>query len=250
MTLFYPDVSNLQWSNNQQVTDWCAQLLPSGFAGAAHKVSEGDYYTDRYWPVFRDFCAANSIPFIGYHYVTGDNAASQAQLYVNNGGSRNVMLDIEANSGDMNNVWNVVNAFNDKGINVQLVYLPKWYWGQIGSPDLSALAGNQILLVSSSYPGGSGFASSIYAAAGGDGGQGWASYGGCAPAAWQFSDKASIAGLNVDVNAFRGTDIGVLFGTASSPAPPVSPGDNTGGGLPTDDSIYSALGVLSAQWSA
>jgi hypothetical protein len=253
MTLFYPDVSNLQWSSNAQVTTWCSQLLSSGFAGAVHKVSEGNYFADSFWPTFSQYCQANSIPYLGYHYVTTDSAASQASLFTQNNGGINVMLDIEANSGDIDNVWSVVNAFNAAGVNVQLAYLPQWYWGNIGSPDLSSFTSNGILLVSSAYPGGTGFASAIYASGGGDTGEGWAPYGNCTPSAWQFSDQATVGGINVDCNAYLGENIGALFGTSAAPTPPPTPPAppappaNTYLGLPTDPSIFGAVGAISAQ---
>lgn len=253
MTLFFPDLSNNNWSSDQDVTNFLSQLKAEGFAGASHKVSEGSYYSDPYWPVFRDYCAANSIPYIGYHCLTNDDPASQVATYQANGGSPNMMMDHETFNGQNANLdqfWAVVNAFNAAGINVQLEYLPRWFWGTIGSPDLSGLSGNSIVLVSSAYPGGAGYASAIYAGAGGDAGEGWSSYGNCTPGAWQFTDSATIAGHNVDCNAYLGDDIGVLFGTSAAPLPapapaPVAPGNTPG--LPTDDSIFSAVGALSAQ---
>lgn len=224
MTLFIPDLSNNNWSSNQDVTNFLSQLIPQGFAGASHKVSEGNYYQDSYWPVFQQYCQGNSIPYIGYHCLTNDDPASQVQTYQANDGTPNMMMDHEQFNGqnpDINQFWAVVNAFNAANINVQLEYLPQWFWQNIGAPDLSALATSNILLVSSAYPGGSGYASVIYDSAGGDSGEGWTPYGGATPNAWQFTDAANIAGINVDCNAYLGTDINVLFGTAAAPVPPV-----------------------------
>jgi len=78
--------------------------------------------------------------------------------------------------------------------------------------------------VSSGYPGGSGYASTIYANSSGNSGEGWAPYGGATPAAWQFTNSADIAGLTVDCNAYRGADITVLFGTAPTPDRSAKPG--------------------------
>jgi len=256
MTLFFPDLSNNNWSSDADVTSFLSQLLSSGFAGASHKVTEGNYYQDPYWRTFSTYCAANAIPYIGYHCLTNDDPASQVQLYQANGGTLNVMIDHETFNGQNANLdqfWAVTNAFNAAGINVQLEYLPQWFWSTIGSPDLSAFSSSSIILVSSAYPGGTGYASAIYSGAGGDTGEGWAAYGGCTPGAWQFTDSATIAGKSVDCNAYLGTNIGVLFGTSAAPVtPPVTPPApaNTYLGLPTDDSIYSALAALSAQWAA
>lgn len=51
-----------------------------------------------------------------------------------------------------------------------------------------------------------GYASALYAAAGGDNGSGWAAYSGQTPAIWQFTSSATIAGQTTsDANAHRGT---------------------------------------------
>lgn len=257
MTLYFPDLSNNNWSSNQDVTNFLSQLIPQGFSGASHKVSEGNYYTDPFWPTFSKYCQSNNIPYIGYHCLTTDDPTSQVQNYQSNGGTLNVMIDHEQFNGqnsDLDQFWAIVSAFNAANINVQLEYLPQWFWEDIGSPDLSALTTNNILLVSSAYPGGSGYASSIYAAGGGDTGEGWSPYGGVTPSAWQFTDQASIAGINVDCNAYLGTDINVLFGTASV-TPPVTPVSTTTTttptypwALPTDGSVLNYTDVVIAQF--
>ena len=108
------------------------------------------------------------------------------------------MLDFESNSGDMSNFWNVVRAFNNAGVHISLSYIPRWYWQQIGSPDLSQVPG----LIASDYVGGSGYASNLYP---GDGSPYWAPYGGATPQLLQFTDAAQIGTLAVDCNAFQGT---------------------------------------------
>jgi hypothetical protein len=238
VTLFYPDVSNNNWGNEnltaagqQNLYNFLAQLAAQGFAGVCHKMSQGgggNAYIDPYGALCQTWCAQNNFPFIGYHWVSTDDPASQAAAWLAAGGGVNVMFDVEAgppSSGDINNFWAVANAFNAAGVNVQLAYLPQWYWGQIGSPDLSALASAGILLVSSGYPtGASDFAFNLYYNdGGGDNGEGWVSYGGATPAAWQFTSNAAVSGFTgVDVNAYQGADIGTLFGT-SAPAPPPPP---------------------------
>jgi hypothetical protein len=83
------------------------------------------------------------------------------------------------------------------------------------------LAGLANAAVSSAYPDGSGYASTIYANSGGNSGVGWAPYGGITPAAWQFTDHADIAGFRVDCNAYLGADITILFGAAATNQPPL-----------------------------
>lgn len=227
-TLFYPDVANVNWTNTATLTSlgkqnlfsFLSQLAGEGFAGVAHKMSQGSGFIDPYGVLAQSWCAQNELPFIGYHYLSTDDPGAQAQNWLAAGGGNNVMFDDEDGSGDINNFWACVNAFNEIGVNVQLEYLPQWYWSNIGQPDLSGLASNGILLVSSGYPGGTGYASDIYAASGGDSGEGFAPYGGATPSAWQFTDSANIAGFTVDCNAYLGSDINVLFGTAPAASPP------------------------------
>ncbi len=78
MTLFYPDCSNNNWHSDSDAVSFLEQLAPEGFSGMCHKVSEGNYYEDRFWPTVQRWCLANDFPLIGYHYVTTDDPASQA----------------------------------------------------------------------------------------------------------------------------------------------------------------------------
>jgi hypothetical protein len=247
MTLYYPDCSNNNWSSTQDLINFLSQLSSEGFAGVSHKVTQGSDYQDPYWSECQQWCTSNALPLIGYHYLDTSDSVAQAQNWVSSGGGPNAMFDVEAGSGDIDNVWAVTNAFNAVGVNVQLWYLPHWYWNSIGGPDLSQLASNNIMLVSSAYPGGTGFASDIYASSGGDAGEGWVSYGGATPSAWQFTDSASISGFSVDCNAYLGSDIGILFGTTDAPVPP-PPSVPTYMGLPVDDSIYTAISAIANQF--
>ncbi len=233
MTLFGPDVSNNNWSSTTQVTQFVNALIPQGFSWVEAKCSEGNYYQDPYWQPTLQACQAAGILCVPYHYVTTDDPASQAQTFTSNGGGNAVMFDFEANSGDIANFWAVANAFNAAGVALVLSYIPQWYWQQIGSPDLSTVPG----LISSAYPStAQDFASNLYANGGGDGGEGWAPYGGATPTIWQFADSANVAGVSVDCNAFKGTvaELQQLLGAnapapAPSPAPQPSPQPSPGG---------------------
>lgn len=198
MTRFTIDISNNQGSKIDLST-----VLAEGFAGVQAKVSEGNYYRDWTWPIYRDAANALGIPVIGYHYaIANSSPASQVQTFIANGGGNVVMLDFEANSGNIGDYWNLVNAFNAAGIEVTLSYIPRWYWaGSMGGGDLSKVPG----LISSGYYGSGNYASALYAGAGGDSGTGWASYGGGTPVMWQFTDGASVAGYSVDANAHKGS---------------------------------------------
>lgn len=222
-TLFYPDCSNNNWNSVQDAISFLEQLAAQGFSGMCHKVSEGNYYEDPFWPPVLQWCQANNFPVLGYHYVTTNDRASQARTYLANGGLPNAMFDWEANGGDLANYYAVASAFNTAGVNVGVGYCPQWYWNEVGGGDLSQAGA----LVASAYPGATGYASSIYAAAGGDSGSGWQPYGGVTPTCWQFTDRANIAGLSMDCNAFKGTpeQLAQLFtgGPVTQPQPLSNP---------------------------
>jgi hypothetical protein len=127
------------------------------------------------------------------------------------------MLDWENGGGSLNNFWDVVDAFNAIGYNIQLGYCPQWYLESAGSgagTDISDFTENGIQLVSSAYDLGyqSDTPANLYTQSGGDAGEGWDWYGGEEPSAWQFTSSARISGLAVDCNAFRGDNITSLFG--------------------------------------
>lgn len=201
MTLYGVDVSNNNWNSAAACQRFIASLPGEGYSWVEAKVSEGNYYQDPYWGVTKSACESADMPVIGYHYVTTNDPASQARTFVNNGGGSVAMLDFEANSGNIQNFWGVVNAFNEAGVQITLSYIPQWYWGQIGRPDLTGVPG----LIASSYFERGTYGSIEYQDAGGDNGPGWNPYGGVAPVIWQFSDAGVVNGMSVDVNAFKGT---------------------------------------------
>lgn len=242
-TLFYPDCSNNNWSTEQDAIDFVNELAAQGFSGMCHKVSEGDYYEDPYWTVVLQACQEANLPVLGYHYVTTNDPGSQAQTYRAAGGLDNAMGDWEANGGDLANYYAVASAFNAAGVNVGVGYCPQWYWNEVGGGDLTEAGA----LVSSAYPDGTGYASVIYANAGGDNGPGWQPYGGVTPTCWQFTDRALIAGITVDCNAFKGSpdQLAQLF---SGGTMPLQPTDNPPDAAPLTNSQLQDL-YNWAMWS-
>lgn len=120
------------------------------------------------------------------------------------------------------------------------IYLPHWYWQNLGSPDLSRLMGP---LVSSNYPvTATAPFLNLYSRDGGDSGPGWAAYGNKAPKLWQFCSSAAVPGVvgPCDVNAFKGTieefiNIVTTANFVSTTPPPIPPGG---------DPIMSALPMI------
>lgn len=214
MTIFGIDISN----NNGPNIDM-AQVKSEGFDFVFCKVSEGDGFVDYTWPAYRDAARAAGLALAGYHYVRADSDPdAQADVFVRHLDGAAAMLDFEANSGGIDTFWAVVRAINARGVKVALSYIPRWYWQQIGSPDISRVPG----LIQSSYVIGSGdAASAMYP---GDDTAFWNGFGGKDVDLLQFTDAALVAGHLVDANAFRGTRAELDALLSFAPAPP-TPGD-------------------------
>lgn len=218
MTLFYTDIANVQWGlpfsqdGANSLIAFLNAAKAAGLSGAVHKCTQGSDFADDFWPTFRDWCEHNDFSWLGYLFADTSDPDAQARNFVTNNGGKWAMVDFEAGAGGIDNFWNIVNALNNVGVGVPLDYLPRWYDEEIGSPNLAMLAANQISLISSNYgwlP--TGAPIDIYNALGGDTGPGWQPYAGAQPAVWQFTDRASIGGITVDCNAYRGSNLDALF---------------------------------------
>ena len=216
--LYGVDLSNNNWGGRAPaaIVPTLNEIIREGFTFIEHKVSEGNYFIDRYWPTVLSWARSTGNVVVGYHYVTTNNPTQQVNTYLSNVGDRTVpcMLDFEADGGTIANFWAVWDAFVAAGVNMRLSYIPHWYWQQIGSPNLSDVVG----LVSSSYVNGTGFASSLYP---GSTWPGWRPYGGATPVILQFTSRAQVAGLLCDADAFRGTraQLRQLLGITKPAAP-------------------------------
>lgn len=111
-----------------------------------------------------------------------------------------IILDVEANSGGIGLTRQLVDALRAAGYAVPLLYLPRWYWQQIGSPSLVGLPP----LWSSRYPNNLvGLLANEWAEVPASF---WSGYGGLSVAILQFTSSARIAGFApLDASAFRGT---------------------------------------------
>lgn len=176
-----------------------AAVKKEGFEFVIAKVSEGSAYVNPVWREFRDGARENDLLLIAYHYLTGEPAEAQAENLMSNLGDSQipVMLDLEVGGGDLVHFRSLAEAIAARNGNVALSYIPRWYWQQIGSPDLASLPG----LVASHYVSGAGFASELYP---GDKSAFWAPYGGADPVILQFTDSAIVDGRRIDADAYRG----------------------------------------------
>lgn len=188
MTILGYDLSSFQHG-----TDVAA--LPGDFI--ILKCTEGTYYADADYLQWAPSVHGAGKIVVPYHFLKTESSARDQVLWLSaHIGNRALpfMLDVEpsgASRPDLGLTLQVIDAARAYGLNPRLVYLPEWYWSQIGAPSLEGLAARGIGLVSSNYPGGSDYP--------GDVGPGWRPYGGVMPMIWQYTDKP------IDRNAYRGT---------------------------------------------
>jgi lysozyme len=138
---------------------------------------------------------------LGYHYLTNGNPEGQAKVFTDALKAAGVAgaIDVEKGSGDIDNVHAFYNECESMGCRIALLYLPQWYWKQIGSPAMQGLPP----LWSSRYPDMVlGTAMQNYQKVPHSY---WDGYGGLDVAVLQFSSTSRVAGHTVDANAFNGT---------------------------------------------
>ncbi|MBA8827396.1 GH25 family lysozyme M1 (1,4-beta-N-acetylmuramidase) [Saccharopolyspora lacisalsi] len=177
------------------------------------KATQGSGFVDSRFAANLDSARAAGLLVAAYHYQQGSDGA---QAQVDNISAVvptdvPVILDVEADSGDTALTADIMGRLRAAGYSMPLLYLPPWYWEQIGSPDLSGFPP----LWKSRYPDNDpGYASEIYQRVPE---HYWNGYGGGHVAVLQFTSKATIAGQQpVDANAYKGTteELAQLLGEA------------------------------------
>lgn len=168
---------------------------------------------------------------MAYHFLHHGAGAKQAEwCFMNVGPNTPLMLDVEPTAGSAPNLGDIadfVAEYRKLGGTVHLLYLPHWYWQELGSPSLKALADADFRLVSSDYV--------TYSADG----PGWEGYGGASPAVWQFSDATRFNGFECDFNAYRGT-LAQLKSIARTGHLPADPPPANGKALNPVDNIWAS----------
>jgi hypothetical protein len=144
---------------------------------------------------------------LGYHFLRPGNEDVQARVFTQQlqAGGVPGMLDAEALADDgktptltVTGIRRFLSACTARGARIPLLYLPRWYWQRLGSPDLSGLPA----LWASSYVTGAGFAAELYESVTPTR---WAAYGNLPVTVLQFTDKAHVAGKVIDADVFLGT---------------------------------------------
>lgn len=210
MTIFGVDVSSYQAGLDM------ARVASEGVSAVFVKATEGGGYQNPSYGAQISSAKSAGLVTATYHFVRTTSESDQVALIKRTVPvDQPLILDSEVDgNGEYGVTVQLVNDLRAAGYRVPLVYFPKWFWVQIGSPSLVGLPP----LWSSGYPNpNSGSPSEVYSTVG-DNASGWTGYGGLPVGLYQFSDKAIVAGQTVDCSAFKGTRqdlVNLLYGTTT-----------------------------------
>jgi hypothetical protein len=197
VTVFGIDVSH-----HQDLSLDLARCRAEGIDFIFIKATEGSTFVDAEFTVNLAEARAAGMLVAAYHYVRS-NASAQAQVeHVRRVVPLDVPVvpDVEDGSGGTSLLRELVDRLRAAGYTVPLVYLPRWYWQELGSPSLAGLPP----LWSSRYPDSTvddlrnewADVPAHY----------WNGYGGLDVAVLQFTSSARVAGYApLDANAYEGT---------------------------------------------
>lgn len=192
----------LDISHHQDLALDLAQARREGIDFVFLKSTEGSSFVDPEFAANLAEARTAGQLVAAYHYVKSNATAAAQVANVARVVPKNVPVipDVEAGSGGVALVRDFVNQLRAAGYRVPLLYLPRWYWQQIGSPSLAGLPP----LWSSRYP------DNVVGTLGSEWAQApasyWNGYGGLTVAVLQFTSSARVAGHQpLDANAFNGT---------------------------------------------
>jgi hypothetical protein len=192
----------LDLSHHQDLGLDLARCRRDGIQFVFLKATEGARFVDSEFAANLAEARAAGLLVAAYHYVRSNTSVAAQVMNVVRVVPKDVpvILDVEANSGGVGAVREIVAALRAAGYSVPLLYLPRWYWNQIGRPSLAGLPP----LWSSRYP--DNVVGSVVDEWAAVPSSYWTGYGGLDVAILQFTSSARIAGhAPLDANAFRGT---------------------------------------------
>lgn len=186
---------------SHHVTASVSALQAIGVQGLMWKATDGGSFVDSTYAQMHDVATALRMPFCAMHYQEEVTSVSSEMANISKVISRDtaIVVDVEKNSGDITHTRALVNALTAAGYHVPFVYLPEWYWEQIGKPSLVGLPP----LWASHYVPGSGDPRSLFS---GVPISWWDGYGGNAPILLQFTQSGKAPGGTIgDFSLFNGT---------------------------------------------
>ncbi|WAL67173.1 glycoside hydrolase family 25 protein [Amycolatopsis cynarae] len=229
----------LDISNHQDATLDLAACRRAGCEFAIIKAGEGASYRDPVFPAHLAAARAAGMVVAAYWYQRSGSTAQAQAATIGAVVPRDLplCLDVETGSGDVALTRALVDLLRSQGYRMPLLYLPRWYWQQLGSPSLSGLPP----LWSSRYP--DTVVGPLPAKWAQVPASYWAGYGGLDVAVLQFTASAEVAGYSpLDANAFRGTreEFAALLGYPA-PGADFSHDEETTMEWPAGDNVSRAL---------
>lgn len=192
----------LDISHHQDLGLDLAQCRREGIEFVFIKSSEGASFVDPEFATNLAEAKAAGQLVAAYHYVRSNAsvAAQVANVQRTVPAGVPIIPDVEANSGGIAPVREFVDWLRAVGYSVPLLYLPRWYWQQLGRPTLAGLPP----LWSSRYP--DNIVGSLQDEWADVPATYWIGYGGLEVEVLQFTSSTRIAGHQpLDANAYRGT---------------------------------------------
>lgn len=171
------------------------------------KCTEGEGWRDQRYPRNRVLARQAGLYVAAYHFLRSDSSAeAQAANVAGHIGNRAipVIIDCEPGTSGSRPSLALARAFaaacQERGLRVSLLYLPRWYWTQLGEPSLRGF----LPTIQSAYgPNPAGDFDSVYRHV--DAADRWAPYGAVTPTILQYGDRGVVGGQSpVDLNAYRG----------------------------------------------
>lgn len=176
-----------------------------GFEYVIIKATEGHTYVDPWFARNLDKARNAGLLVAAYHYQRVESAAPWQADHIEKIVPKDVplILDVEDGGGHIGHTRATYEYVLARGYHMPLLYLPEWYWQQLGRPNLSGLPPLWYSRYAN-YEGG--YASEIWARNASWFDQFWTGYGGNHVEVLQFTSSATVAGHTpVDANAYRGT---------------------------------------------
>lgn len=186
-------------------------LKRGGLSFVSSQVTDGRGFADGNFGTNWEASRSHGMAFGAYHFLRSTSAIDDQLDNI----ARHIVdkripvsIDCEPAASSAPKLFHVkqfIERAPKHGIRLGFLYLPHWYWMNLGRPNLRGL----LPLWQSSYgrnPVGS--AASVYAKAGGDrAAAGWTAQGGVTPTLFQFGSQIHVPGYGggLDADAFRGS---------------------------------------------
>ena len=120
-------------SHHQGVFD-LGRTRAEGFDFAFLKATEGSSFVYRRFSANLAAARAAGLLVAAYHYQRADSSAAAQVAHIARTVPRDVpvILDVEANGGNAALTRDITARLHAAGYRTPLLYLPRWYWQQIG----------------------------------------------------------------------------------------------------------------------